>query len=120
MPLGIALLLAEDVEPDARINLGFLHLVSIGEGEGTADICKLAGCEQVALGYGTIADNIDIDIGDFNELVFGFVHVGLDLADGQLASQFLTHDGRTGLGDIELEVSLGGNGANVWHTHDLA
>ena len=120
MSLCDGLLRTEDIEPETRFDLGLLHLVGIGEGEGAADVGKLTGCEQFALGYSTVADNAGIEVGDLNELVLGFVHMGLDLADGQLASQLLTHDGRTGLGDIELKVSLGGNGANVGHTHDLA
>ena len=82
VPLGITLLLAEDVEPDARINLGLLHLVCVGEGEGAADVCKLTWCEQVALGDSAIADDVDIDIGHLDELVLCLVHMGLDLANG--------------------------------------
>ena len=117
--LLLAGLFLKDIQLDSRLDLRLFHLVSVGKREGTAKVGKLTGSLQATLGYGAVADHLHIDIPDLDKLIRSLRHVGRHLTNGQLAAQLTAHDGRTGLGDVEPEVSIGRDGTDVRHIHDL-
>ena len=53
------------------------------------------------------------------QLIFSIIHLGINLAHGQLSSHLLTHNGCTGLRDIELEGGHARYFLKVSHTHRL-
>ena len=102
------------------MNLHLLHLVGIGERERTAEVGKLAWGVEVPLGYGAVADDVDVDICHREDTIRGLVHMGRNVAYGQLAAQPATHDGRTRLGDVDGECGFGSYGTDLGHVHHVA
>ena len=78
--------LAEEVDLDGRRNLHLVHLVGIGEAERAVQVHQFAGSLDTAYRHGTVADDFDVEILGGDEFVGGARHVGLHLADGQLAA----------------------------------
>ena len=105
--------LAEKVDLDGGLDAHFVHLVGIGKTECATQIHPFAWSLEAAFGNCSVAHDLNVEILGGNEVVGGARHMGVYLADGQLAAQTFAHDGGTGLGDVDLEGGCGSNRTNL-------
>ena len=92
-----------------------LHFVSTGEGEITRQVDVVAVSLQFTLGHGAVAVDVDGYVVNLDFLILPFLHLDAGYADGQFTAQLLAHQGRAGLGDVNLEGGLAAGHADVGH-----
>ena len=102
------------------LHLHLPHLAGVGKGEVEVHIGQLPGRAEVAHGGRAVAGHLYVEVVHFDELVGCLVDMCRHLANGELAAQPAAHQGRAGLGDVELELCRGGHGLDVGHVHDVA
>ena len=118
---GFLVLVGVFVELDAGLgDLDLAHLVGIGKQERAVEVAPLAVLQDVARTLGPVALHVGRQVAHVDALIAAVFHDGVDGADRQFAAFLLAHLGRALLGDVDLEVGIGIDGADVVHVHHLA